>query len=298
MEQIVLNSSGSGYLKLGITQQSTEVTNGANTYRILVKKSDDTWTAEVIEILVENVWAVKEIPSIASLATAILSSNKAAFNFEELENNPEFYLVVLESKVGDPSEGLRTPMTEIERLINAPNPSITEENFVRDYAVFFLSDYNEMCAKDKDYPEKYMAAMKRWGATVAPHSVDVDVVHRTSISSDILFTIPSRVLGDEIFHADQGRESIEEVLYETAFIGQTDPAGAERYLEKGLGDKLTPMTDKEMLSRNHRAIIQMDDIRERYGINRFLPKPNVEAKETVKETEQKQGFDTDEMGEF
>lgn len=298
MEEIVLNSSGSGYLKLGITQESTEIKNGLNTYRILVKPVDAGWVANVVEALEENIWVVKDIPSIINLATALLTSHKSSFNLELFEQNPEFYLEVIESKQGDPYEGLRTPMGEIEKLINAPNPFVAEEVFVRDYAVFFLSDYDEMCKKDPEYPDKYMAAMKRWGATVAPHSVDVDVVHQTSISREVLFTIPSRVLGDEIFNPHQGSETIEEVLYETAFIGQTDPAGAERYLEKGLSSKLSPMSDKEMLSRNRKAIMMLDDVRERYGFARFLPKAEEETKKETNLPLDDKGFDDDEMGEF
>lgn len=299
MEEIVLNSSGSGYLKLGVTQDSTEVINNANTYRIVVRRTADGFEAIVVEALENNIWTVKDIPSILSLATALLSSHKSSFDFEAMAESPEFYLEVLESKQGDPFEGIRAPMSDIEKLINAPNPSITEENFTRDYAVFFLSDYNEMCSKDPDYVEKYLAAMKRWGMTVAPHSVDVDVIRQTSISREILFTIPSRVLGDEIFNPYQGRESVEEVLYETAFISQTDPAGAERYLEKGLSSKLSPMSDKEMLDRSRKAILAMDDIRERYGFPRFLPAVKEEQVKSENKTEQEyQGFTDDDMGEF
>lgn len=304
MRNIKLASNDSGEFELGLTQDPSEITN-KNGFRVLVKFTDEKPTVIGIEqVSPSGVWEVVASESFASLLNGVMEDNIKNLDFDQLKANQVFYVEILKNVAGDPFRGILAPLEEMGKIIDAPNPHIEESRFVRDYAIFFLQHYATMCGVDKDYPDKYIAAMKRWSTEVASLNTPVDVVETTASGKTILFTIPAALASNDIFNNDRGLE-IHEIIYEASFIGQTDPAGAETYIESNFSNKLDAIPIKELKGLDRSRVEIFDYIRERYSIERWLPKAEVETKPTeagennaTKPADTQEGFGDDEMGQF
>lgn len=303
MKKVKLAGTDRAEFELGLTQDPSEITNSGG-YRLLTRPVEggkyECFGME--RVGPSGTWENFNSKAFIDLANAVLNENLDVLDSELLKKQNVFYIEVLKNVEGDPFLGLEMPMEEIAQIIDAPNPKIEEQVFLRDYAIFFLEHYPTMCAKDPDYPAKYAAAMKHWGVHVAPHNTAVDVIVKHTSGSQILFTIPGRISNRDIFNNSKGL-TINEMTHEAAFIAQTNPGGAEEFLEKKLTDKLETISESERKVEDRLSVETMDDIRERYNLPRWLPKAAVEEDKPSEAVEEKTtptntGFATDEMGEF
>ncbi len=304
MKKIVLSGTDRAEFELGITQNPSEVTN-ANGFRILTKPTEDGKFACIglERVGTTGTWELFNSESFVNLANAVLNDNIDSVDIELLKKQNIFYLEILKNVEGNPFMGLEDPAEEMDKIISVNNPRIEEKAFLRDYAIFFLQHYPTMCEKDPDYPAKYAAAMKRWGVEVAKLNSPVDVVDRNTAGTTVLFTIPAMISSADIFNNSKGM-TINEMTHETAFLAQTNPAGAEEYLERKLIEKIEIISEKERKEVDLANVRALDDIRERYNLPRWLPivedgaTPPAEEVAESKPTTTTAGFDYDEMGEF
>lgn len=300
MKTVKLASNDSGEFELGLTQDSGEVTNDQG-YRVLVEFNQEKPSVIGVEgVNTSGIWAPIESDSFKQLLDGLLTDHYASLDADLLKNTKVFYVEILKNVAGDPYRGILAPMDEINKIIDAPNPRIDESRFIRDYAIFFLRHYKTMCDEDKEYPAKYIAAMRRWSTEVAQLNTPVDVVDE---SGAILFTIPPAISTSDTFNNEVGPE-IHEIMYEASHIGQTDPAGAERYVEKQLVGKLVDIPKEELKDQDRARVLVFDEIRERYNIPRWLPKvevattTNSDSNATTTTQNERTGFSDNEMGEF
>ncbi len=301
MRNVKLASNDSGEFELGLTQDASEITN-ANGYRVLVNFNGDVPAVIGVEgVNADGVWDVIKSESFVTLLGGVLSDNLGSIDLDQLKTTSVFYVEILKNVEGDPYRGILAPLDEMNRIIDAPNPSIDEARFVRDYAIFFLQHYPTMCDVDKDYPAKYAAAMKRWSTEVAQLNTPVDVVEHTDQGKVVLYTIPAALASNEIFNNNRGLE-IHEIMHEAAHIGQTNPAGAETFVERELSSKLDTVPVGDLKRQDRERVEIFDDIRERYNIARWLPKaPKVDENTTTapdSTASKSTGFSDNEMGEF
>lgn len=309
MKKIKLAGTDHAEMEIGITQDPTEITNKGG-IRIMVQLqpgSESEYRCVGVERVGESgKWELIESTNIATLAMGIFNDNFESLDLPLLRKQNVFYLEIIRSVDGDPFSGLEIPFDAMDQIVNVVNPKIDEDVFLRDYAIFFLQHYPTMCESDPDYPAKYNAAIKRWSFQIANHTTAVDVVRRTSTGVEVLYTLPPIMSNASIFDNGLG-DTLNDITYEAAFMSQTDPGGAEKYIADKLSEKLTPLTEKERKGAEYERIVILDNIRARYNLPRWLPVDEAASKEgdgtvagdvaPVNSGDDK-GFSDDEMGEF
>lgn len=305
MKKIKLAGTDHAEMLLGLTQDPTEITN-AGGIRIMIRESEGK-DAEFQCVGVERVgqsgtWEVVNSSNLSTLSMAILHDNIDSMDLPLLRRQMVFYIEVIQSVEGDPFAGLEVPFEDMDQITNVANPKLDEGEFIRNYATFFLFHYPTMCEKDPEYSKKYDAAMKRWNVQVAKLNIPVDITKRTPTGVKILYTLPAIMPSDDVYDNNLG-ESLNEITHEVSFLSQTDPGGAEKYLEQKLSDKIVPITSDRRKQLELEHVKAMDDIRARYDIPRWLDVESTEKKDDAdtdgsSKKEEDSGFSDDEMGFF